>query len=302
MVEGRRSLASLVVAAFYLFILGNTFAKQNYVIEATVLSPTGTNEQLDRAREAAGRGSPIMAMKFSDGIGVLTANKNPVSFLQLQGPQQVNRIDDRIILLATGLLSDAASVVDASKDICTSTAFLKTSAECTLCIGQRYIDDFAAPIPVELFCNKLSSSINEYSRRGKGRPLGVNLIVCGWDDITGFQTYSVDCEGGYCSWNEIALGQLSEQLLADTDASLTRIIGNIDNRAQLSLQDGLPVLIESARKRLAPFALRMFVSKDDPVSPPPSGEVAAEEDGWTPQILICRLENEKKVLWRRIKV
>jgi hypothetical protein len=42
--------------------------------------------------------------------------------------------------------------------------------------------------------------------KSKSRPLGIELLLLGYDDDVGYQVYTINPDGGYYSWNAIAIG------------------------------------------------------------------------------------------------
>ena len=42
--------------------------------------------------------------------------------------------------------------------------------------------------------------------KSKSRPLGIELLLLGYDDDVGYQVYTINPDGSYYSWNAIAIG------------------------------------------------------------------------------------------------
>ena len=88
------------------------------VVFSKLFSPQGTLEHLRFARRAADNGSPLVAMQFEDGIGLVTAKSKAFSKLQLSGPEQLFRVDENICIACTGLLFDAHQFVKLAQSLC----------------------------------------------------------------------------------------------------------------------------------------------------------------------------------------
>jgi 20S proteasome alpha/beta subunit len=239
-------------------------------------------QQVEFARRHASRGSPIMAMKFRDGIGIAVASRRRNNSFIIERSDLVNKIDNHVVLLASGLEGDCKLVVNLAKLIC-----------------RQYRDNFGAPITLDYLCGDLARSIHGSTLKGVERPLAANIILCGWDGSFGFQIYSLEADGSYHSWNEVALGQASEPLTADVETELERVSG----RDELNISTGIPIMLNAVRRRLSPFALRRFCGKQQEIGT--SGDTY-DDDEWTPQILVCtgkRPRNgSKTVLWRGLRL
>lgn len=185
----------IIIYLYYLLVIGVPYV-QSYE-SSMQFDPKGRLRVLDKAIQASNQGDPMFAMKLNDGILLLSAKLVDFSTTSFEkiGYKKVHRIHSNLYIGLTGLLFDSIEIVDVSKKI-----------------ELEHRNKFGENIPLGLFCNELANIFHKQTCYSSSRPLGVSLLVCGWDETNGLQIYTIFPDGSYYSWNGIAIGKLSSDI------------------------------------------------------------------------------------------
>ena len=131
--------------------------------------------------------------KTKSAIGVATFDKNEEYVIGSGDSVDVKKTHildhGNIFLAATGISGDAQAVVEAAKKIC-----------------QRHMKTYDCPIPPESLCDELASLLHAQTRASGARPLGVGLVVGGYDEILGSQLFTIDPEGSFACHRACCIG------------------------------------------------------------------------------------------------
>jgi len=137
----------------------------------------------------AGGGSGGRMLGKGSGVGgrVSKLVLDPVTSID---SRKIHVIDKGSICIAlTGLQADAAIVVRTAKKICA-----------------QYRSTFAEACPVDFLCDELANALHAQTRKAGSRPLGVGLVVGGYDPVMGAQLFTTDAEGSFSGWKAVCLG------------------------------------------------------------------------------------------------
>eukprot|EP01038_Epipyxis_sp_PR26KG_P013830 gene13830-18550_t len=158
--------------------------------EASTVSfhPSGRILQTEYACDAAHKGGPIIAYKHKTNIILLSARNFKKSIFNKSLTKKIYFIDSHISIAVTGLLFDGEAVISIAKKI-----------------SMEYKSIYNDMIPIEYLCDELSHVIHQQTRYGDRRPIGVSLLVSGWDNKYGSQIYTIEPDGSYYGWNAIAV-------------------------------------------------------------------------------------------------
>merc|ERR1739847_183109 len=82
-------------------------------------------------------------------------------------------------------------------------------------MAAAYENQWGQSIPVQILVQKIASVMQGYTQQGGVRPMGVSLLICGWDcHIDDLQhnncppfLYQCDPSGAYFAWKATALGK-----------------------------------------------------------------------------------------------
>ena len=184
--------------------------------DSNTFTPKGSIMQVEYAKEAIrSHGGPIMAIRGCDGVIVIAARLKQKNSLQVEPARKIFFIDEHICVAVTGYLFESNVLIDAAKNR-----------------AHLYRDTFGSPMPIENLCSYMADILHMLTMEGGHRPLGVSLVVSGYDDILGPQIYTTDPEGSFTGWNAVSAGKGSEAImesLADLDTFRRRNNGSGDN-------------------------------------------------------------------------
>jgi 20S proteasome alpha/beta subunit len=127
-----------------------------------------------------------------------------------------------VCIACSGLLFDADAVADISKKV-----------------FKEYRSIYGESMPLENFCDQMSSIFHQQTISGTTRTLGICLVAVGIDAIRGAQVYSVHPDGSYSAWKALAVGKHSDKL----QASLLDMFGSTDGSVK-SVSETLPLLMK----------------------------------------------------------
>ena len=189
----------IIISCFSLALGGNYYSDSS-----AQFHPSGRILLTEQAKQVvAEMGGPVVAVKCRDGI-ILSASRHIRSCSLVEKPQQkIFHVDRHITIGATGYLFQSKLVIEAARRVCS-----------------EYRRKYSSPIPVESLCDELTQEYHKMTLEGKHQPIGVALVVCGWDDDLGPQIFTVDPEGSSKGWNAVAIGANSNALMEELSAML----------------------------------------------------------------------------------
>ncbi|CAH2235508.1 jg27836 [Pararge aegeria aegeria] len=164
--------------------------RNQYDSDVTVWSPQGRLHQVEYAMEAVKLGSATVALK-SKQFAVLIALKRAVSELSAY-QKKIIPIDEHISISISGLTADARML----------SRFMRTE-----CLNYRYAHD--APMPVGRLIGMVGNKMQICTQRYDKRPLGVGLLVAGYDD-QGPHIYQTCPSANFFDCRAMAIGARSQ--------------------------------------------------------------------------------------------
>ncbi|VVD04444.1 proteasome subunit alpha type-1 [Leptidea sinapis] len=164
--------------------------RNQYDSDVTVWSPQGRLHQVEYAMEAVKLGSATVGLKNKQ-FAVLIALKRAVSELSAY-QKKIIPIDEHIGISIAGLTADARML----------SRFMRTE-----CLNHRYAHDATMPVGrlISLVGNKMQICTQRYDKR----PLGVGLLVAGYDD-QGPHIYQTCPSANYFDCRAMAIGARSQ--------------------------------------------------------------------------------------------
>ena len=129
-----------------------------------------------------------MSIKCSDGILLVVKRKKPSSII-ISSTSNVNNINSNICIGYSGLFFDASVLLRLARQVAID-----------------YKNNFNDDIKLLVLIEKLSVLFHSLTMKSKSRPLGIELVLLGYDDDVGYQVYTINPDGSYYSWNAIAIG------------------------------------------------------------------------------------------------
>ncbi|XP_063622688.1 proteasome subunit alpha type-1 [Cydia splendana] len=164
--------------------------RNQYDSDVTVWSPQGRIHQVEYAMEAVKLGSATVALKNKE-FAVLIALKRAVSELSAY-QKKIIPIDEHIGISISGLTADARML----------SRYMRTE-----CLNYRYSHD--SPMPVGRLISMVGNKMQICTQRYDKRPLGVGLLVAGYDD-QGPHIYQTCPSALYFDCRAMAIGARSQ--------------------------------------------------------------------------------------------
>ncbi|KAJ8728720.1 hypothetical protein PYW07_006416 [Mythimna separata] len=164
--------------------------RNQYDSDVTVWSPQGRLHQVEYAMEAVKLGSATVGLKNKQ-FAVLIALKRAVSELSAY-QKKIIPIDEHIGISISGLTADARML----------SRFMRTE-----CLNHQYAHD--APMPVGRLIGLVGNKMQICTQRYDKRPLGVGLLVAGYDD-QGPHIYQTCPSANFFDCRAMAIGARSQ--------------------------------------------------------------------------------------------
>ncbi|WP_459195044.1 archaeal proteasome endopeptidase complex subunit alpha [Halosimplex sp. J119] len=166
----------------------------------TVFSPDGRLYQVEYAREAVERGSPVVGVRTDDAV-VFAAHGKPRSpLMEPDSIEKVHDLDGRLGVATAGHVADARRLVDYGRQY-----------------AQRERLRYGEAPGVEPVAKAVADQIQESTQTGGTRPFGAALLVGGVVDGDP-ALYEIDPSGTPSEWRATAVGSGSEAIRSHLEA------------------------------------------------------------------------------------
>jgi 20S proteasome alpha/beta subunit len=159
-----------------------------------LFQPSGIIPQLDYARLASKKGSTLVSIKCSDGLILLIKRKKNSNIIINNNNRNMNIINDNICIGYSGLFFDANVLTRVAKQITID-----------------HKNNFNEDIRLLYLIDRISMLFHSLTIKSKSRPLGLELLLLGYDHQYGYQIYTINPDGSYYSWNAIAIGGIDNE-------------------------------------------------------------------------------------------
>ena len=177
-------------------------AQQGYDRAITVFSPDGRLYQVEYAIETVRRGTIAVGVKSKDGI-VIAVEEKPRKLQISDVAQKIFQVDDHVGVAAAGYIPDARSQVDNARFFSQSNKLI-----------------YDEPVEIETIAKHLADQSQQYTQYAGVRPFGVSLILGGVVNNSP-QLFLTDPSGTYISYDAIAIGSGSDQVMDFLEKSYT---------------------------------------------------------------------------------
>lgn len=209
--------------------------RNQYDSDVTVWSPQGRLHQVEYAMEAVKLGSATVGLKNKE-YAVLIALKRAVSELSAF-QKKVIPIDDHIGISISGLTADARML----------SRYMRTE-----CLNHRYAHD--APLAVGRLISMVGNKMQICTQRYDKRPLGVGLLVAGYDD-QGPHIYLTCPSANYFNCRAMAIGARSQSARTYLEKNLTTFqdcdLNELVAHGLRALRDTLPNEVDLNTKNVS---------------------------------------------------
>jgi 20S proteasome alpha/beta subunit len=111
-------LYRLIAQLLLLILLASQGLTTAYDSSSMQFHPDGRVLQIEYSKDAVRKGGAIAAYRCKDGIIIVAFRKSPQSLFLAKPIQKVFKIDNNVVIAATGLLFDANILINVAKKIC----------------------------------------------------------------------------------------------------------------------------------------------------------------------------------------
>lgn len=168
-----------------------------YDTRTTTFSPEGRLYQVEYATLAIGQAASAIGVVTKEGIVLATEKRAGHALLDDENfeaknisGEKVFKIADHLGCAVAGVNSDAQILVNYARRAAANHEF-----------------QYQTPMPVEDICRTLCDLKQGYTQYGGVRPLGVSMLIAGWDKYFGFRLYQTTPSGNYDCWEAYAIGE-----------------------------------------------------------------------------------------------
>ncbi len=161
----------------------------------TVFSPEGRLYQVEYASKIIERGTPALAVKYSEGILFLADFNLNSKLLVAESIEKVFKVDSHAYLVSAGLAGDARRLAQIARELAQENRIL-----------------FDEPIEISTLSKKIASVKQAFTQYGGMRPFGVSFIVVGKDD-DGFHIYETEPSGAIAECCALAIGRQKQKVM-----------------------------------------------------------------------------------------
>jgi len=208
----------------------------------TVFSPDGRLYQVEYAREAVRRGSPVVGVRTEAGLALAAEKRVRSPLMEADSVEKVHRVDDHLGVATAGNVADGRRLVDLARRV-----------------AQRERLRYGDPVGVEALTKAVTDHVQEYTQTGGARPYGTALLVGGLDPDGSPRLFEVDPGGTPTAWTAAVVGAdagpIREFLEREYDPSAT-----LEGAVDLALS----ALAHPSEEGLEPAATTVSVVDPDP--------------------------------------
>jgi proteasome alpha subunit len=186
---------------------------------ATMFSPDGHLLQVEYAEKTVRLGSASIGIVCKDGVVVVADKRIRDKLIAPESSHKIFEIDDHIIAVAAGILSDARVLVDQAQ-----------------ILAQQNRVTYGTPIEPVSVIRMIADRKQFFTQYGGARPYGIAIMLLGVNNSDG-RLYTTDVTGNYTAFKAYSIGENDEKI----KEMLRR-----DYKEGMSVDDGLK------------FALKIF--------------------------------------------
>jgi len=169
-----------------------------YDFSLTTFSPSGKLVQIEYALKAVDGGAPAVGIKATNGVVLATEKKFKSTLYDDTSLYKVEKITDHCGMVYSGMGPDYRLLMKEARKF-----------------AAAYESRWGESIPIKQLVERMASIMQSYTQAAGVRPMGVSLLLCGWDNHINDEKhatippflYQCDPSGAYFAWKAAALGK-----------------------------------------------------------------------------------------------
>ncbi len=167
--------------------------QMGYDRAATMFAPDGHILQVEYAEKTIRLGSASIGIVCKEGVVIVSDRRQKDKLVVENSANKINEIDEHIIAVAAGIISDARVLIDKAR-----------------VIAQQHRVTYDSEPSVELIVKEIADIEQQFTQYGGGRPFGVALMIAGFNDKP--KLYATDVSGNYLEYKAMAIGEDDEKI------------------------------------------------------------------------------------------
>lgn len=160
---------------------------------ATMFAPDGHILQVEYAEKTVRLGSPSIGIVCKDGVILVSDRRQKDKLVVESSSNKISQIDDHIMCVAAGILSDARVLIDRAR-----------------IISQQHKVTYDSPAHTEAIVKEIADIKQQFTQYGGARPFGTSLMVAGVNDEA--ELFVTDVTGNYLKYRACAVGENDEKI------------------------------------------------------------------------------------------
>lgn len=166
-----------------------------YDFDSTIFSPEGRLFQVEYAREAIKKGSTTIALKYKEGVIILSYKDIFSNLVEVSSIDKINLIDKNYLCAYIGLSADARHLIEYSQEI-----------------AAKYKIWYDEQIDLKNLVEELCSYMHLFTTFGGVRPFGLVLFIAGIDS-SGIHIFATDPSGSFLEYKAICEGIKNKEIM-----------------------------------------------------------------------------------------